>query len=174
MPYRMYRSREVIRLLRMRPEEIVGRGDLRLLLAEEARRDLRCLRLHRRVEAELHRQEGEAALRSMRLRHRRPAEAIRRVVVAHEREDLRALAELTEPMGGWLGDFSLWFGQHRRRLSVDRTLELFGVAAERSVLLRSGDPEAVRMALHTCERMAAGGIHDQIGGGFSRYSVDAL
>src|SRR5476651_679192 len=30
------------------------------------------------------------------------------------------------------------------------------------------------MVLHTCERMAAGGIHDQIGGGFARYSVDAI
>ena len=38
---------------------------------------------------------------------------------------------------------------------------------------RVGDEEAVRMVLHTCERMAAGGIHDQIGGGFARYSVDA-
>jgi len=38
---------------------------------------------------------------------------------------------------------------------------------------RFGDEEAVRMVLHTCERMAAGGIHDQIGGGFARYSVDA-
>src|SRR5947207_5497786 len=28
------------------------------------------------------------------------------------------------------------------------------------------------MVLHTCERMAAGGIHDQLGGGYSRYSVD--
>jgi uncharacterized protein YyaL (SSP411 family) len=38
---------------------------------------------------------------------------------------------------------------------------------------RSKDQEAVNMVLHTCERMAAGGIYDQIGGGFSRYSVDA-
>jgi uncharacterized protein len=38
---------------------------------------------------------------------------------------------------------------------------------------RFTDPEAVRMVLHTCERMAAGGIHDQLGGGFARYSVDA-
>ena len=29
------------------------------------------------------------------------------------------------------------------------------------------------MVLHTCERMAAGGMYDQLGGGFSRYSVDA-
>ena len=45
------------------------------------------------------------------------------------------------------------------------------------LLLRCGkrflDTEAVQMVLHTCERMAAGGIHDQLGGGFARYSVDA-
>ncbi|WP_288405423.1 thioredoxin domain-containing protein, partial [uncultured Deinococcus sp.] len=29
------------------------------------------------------------------------------------------------------------------------------------------------MALHTLRRMGAGGIHDQLGGGFHRYSVDA-
>jgi uncharacterized protein YyaL (SSP411 family) len=38
---------------------------------------------------------------------------------------------------------------------------------------RTGDLDAVRMVLHTCERMAAGGIRDQLGGGFARYSVDA-
>jgi uncharacterized protein YyaL (SSP411 family) len=38
---------------------------------------------------------------------------------------------------------------------------------------RFHDEDARQMVLHTCERMAAGGIHDQLGGGFSRYSVDA-
>jgi uncharacterized protein len=38
---------------------------------------------------------------------------------------------------------------------------------------RFGDDAAKQMVLHTCERMAAGGIHDQLGGGFARYSVDA-
>ena len=38
---------------------------------------------------------------------------------------------------------------------------------------RFKDEEAVKMVLHMCERMAAGGIHDQLGGGFARYSVDA-
>src|ERR1700722_2777669 len=38
---------------------------------------------------------------------------------------------------------------------------------------RFNDDEAAKMVLHTCERMAAGGIHDQLGGGFARYSVDA-
>ncbi|MDD5139104.1 MAG: thioredoxin domain-containing protein [Verrucomicrobiales bacterium] len=38
---------------------------------------------------------------------------------------------------------------------------------------RFNDVEAVKMVLHTCDAMAAGGIHDQLGGGFARYSVDA-
>ena len=38
---------------------------------------------------------------------------------------------------------------------------------------RFGDDAAVKMVLHTCDRMAAGGIHDQLGGGFARYAVDA-
>jgi hypothetical protein len=38
---------------------------------------------------------------------------------------------------------------------------------------RFQDEAASRMVLDTCRRMAAGGIHDQLGGGFARYSVDA-
>ena len=38
---------------------------------------------------------------------------------------------------------------------------------------RFRDAEAERMVLHTCDQMAAGGIHDQLGGGFARYAVDA-
>ncbi len=38
---------------------------------------------------------------------------------------------------------------------------------------RFNDDVATNMVLNTCERMAAGGIHDQLGGGFARYSVDA-
>jgi uncharacterized protein YyaL (SSP411 family) len=37
---------------------------------------------------------------------------------------------------------------------------------------RTGDAEALRMATVTLEKMAAGGINDQIGGGFHRYSTD--
>jgi uncharacterized protein YyaL (SSP411 family) len=39
---------------------------------------------------------------------------------------------------------------------------------------RTGDARSLEMAVATLERMAAGGIHDQVGGGFHRYSVDAL
>ncbi|GAA2075140.1 thioredoxin domain-containing protein [Actinomadura alba] len=38
---------------------------------------------------------------------------------------------------------------------------------------RTGDGEGVEMASHTLEAMARGGIYDQLGGGFARYSVDA-
>jgi len=37
---------------------------------------------------------------------------------------------------------------------------------------RTGDPHALRMLERTLAKMTAGGIHDQIGGGFHRYSVD--
>jgi len=37
---------------------------------------------------------------------------------------------------------------------------------------RSGEEEARDMALHTLREMAAGGMCDQLGGGFHRYSVD--
>jgi uncharacterized protein len=38
---------------------------------------------------------------------------------------------------------------------------------------RTGDADTLRMATLTLEKMAAGGIYDQIGGGFHRYSTDA-
>ncbi|MFH9663076.1 thioredoxin domain-containing protein [Streptomyces sp. NPDC017248] len=37
---------------------------------------------------------------------------------------------------------------------------------------RTGAEGALEMARDTCERMARGGIYDQLGGGFARYSVD--
>ncbi|MFI6880256.1 thioredoxin domain-containing protein [Streptomyces sp. NPDC050400] len=37
---------------------------------------------------------------------------------------------------------------------------------------RTGTEGALQMAVDTCERMARGGIYDQLGGGFARYSVD--
>ena len=38
---------------------------------------------------------------------------------------------------------------------------------------RTGDAEALHMATLTLEKMAAGGLYDQLGGGFHRYSTDA-
>ncbi|WP_345023508.1 thioredoxin domain-containing protein, partial [Streptomyces sedi] len=38
---------------------------------------------------------------------------------------------------------------------------------------RTGAPRALAMVERACEAMARGGIYDQLGGGFARYSVDA-
>ncbi len=39
---------------------------------------------------------------------------------------------------------------------------------------RTGDPEPLAQVTFTLRKMARGGIYDQIGGGFHRYSVDAI
>ena len=38
---------------------------------------------------------------------------------------------------------------------------------------RTGNRDALEMVSHTCRKMANGGMYDQIGGGFHRYSTDA-
>jgi uncharacterized protein YyaL (SSP411 family) len=38
---------------------------------------------------------------------------------------------------------------------------------------RTGETQALEMVTHTFRQMARGGIYDQVGGGFARYSVDA-
>jgi uncharacterized protein YyaL (SSP411 family) len=38
---------------------------------------------------------------------------------------------------------------------------------------RTGDARALEMVAHSCRQMAAGGLYDQLGGGFHRYSTDA-
>src|SRR5262249_15037127 len=37
--------------------------------------------------------------------------------------------------------------------------------------VRQNDQEGIKMVLNTCDKMAAGGMYDQLGGGFARYSV---
>src|SRR3712207_5737083 len=39
---------------------------------------------------------------------------------------------------------------------------------------RTGDERAAKMVTLTLDKMANGGIYDQVGGGFHRYSVDAI
>ncbi len=39
---------------------------------------------------------------------------------------------------------------------------------------RTGDEKSLEMVTHTLDKMACGGIYDQLGGGFHRYAVDAV
>ncbi|HWN83447.1 MAG TPA: thioredoxin domain-containing protein [Candidatus Udaeobacter sp.] len=89
--------------------------------------------------------------------------------------------------GGRAGSAALdesWFalGIQQAASSFDRVWGGFGRAPKfpRSHLLsfllaaqaRSGDPEVLPMVELTLDRMARGGMHDHLGGGFHRYSTD--
>jgi uncharacterized protein YyaL (SSP411 family) len=95
-----------------------------------------------------------------------------------------ALAAL-EPEGGpapALGGARVAALEHLKR-SFDRVHGGFGAAPKfphafeldfcLRAYVRTGDEEALAVVRVTLDRMADGGIHDQLGGGFCRYSVDA-
>jgi hypothetical protein len=73
---------------------------------------------------------------------------------------VRSLAQQFDPVHGGFGTAP--------KFPQPVTLELLMRHA-----LRTGDDEALHMALHSLRRMAAGGLRDHLGGGFHRYSVDA-
>ncbi|PKM42966.1 MAG: thioredoxin domain-containing protein [Gammaproteobacteria bacterium HGW-Gammaproteobacteria-1] len=93
---------------------------------------------------------------------------------------LAALAQ-TNPAGdsaGRLDDTPLRAAQAQLADSYDRRHHGFGAAPKfphpgnLDFLLRRDDAAARTMALDTLRAMARGGLQDQIGGGFFRYSVD--
>lgn len=97
---------------------------------------------------------------------------------------LRILSEqLNEGAAGTLAPALLTMATGQMVLRYDRTNGGFGGApkfphpgAVRFLLERAqdtGDAEHRSMAEHTLQAMARGGMHDQLGGGFHRYSVDA-
>jgi uncharacterized protein len=86
------------------------------------------------------------------------------------------------PKGLALGSHVLRLAGAELKKNYDPTYGGFGRApkfpqpSHPAFLLRYGhrfkDTQAVAMVLQTAERMAAGGLYDQLGGGFARYSVD--
>jgi uncharacterized protein YyaL (SSP411 family) len=84
--------------------------------------------------------------------------------------------------GGSLGEEVLMKGFQNLMESFDETNGGFGIAPKfptphRLTMLlrywnRTGDPKALWMADRTLEEMRRGGIYDQLGGGFHRYSTD--
>src|SRR5215207_5152729 len=61
-------------------------------------------------------------------------------------------------------------GYDQERGGFSTSAPKFPAASAVEFLLRRGERA---MALHTLRAMAGGGMYDQIGGGFARYSVDA-
>lgn len=82
-------------------------------------------------------------------------------------------------MPGELGDADLDHALALLRHEFDPVHAGFGGAPKFptsmvvEALLRDGGEKSTLMARQTLEAMARGGIHDQLGGGFARYSVDA-
>ncbi|MEX2424011.1 MAG: thioredoxin domain-containing protein [Acidimicrobiia bacterium] len=72
----------------------------------------------------------------------------------------RNLEQLFDPVHGGLGGAP----KFPQQPAIEFLLRLTG---------REWAPKAGAMVRQTLERMAAGGIHDHVGGGFARYSVDA-
>ncbi len=98
-------------------------------------------------------------------------------------EQLRVLAKAEPDAGAVLSEELVEQGAHALAAEYDPQHGGFGGAPKfpRPVALdflmrhakRAGDGRAAAMVAHTLRAMAAGGMYDQLGGGFSRYSVDA-
>ena len=71
----------------------------------------------------------------------------------------RALSRALDPVEGGFG-------------GAPKFPNTMGLALMLRAWRRSGDGTLREGALHTLDRMVTGGIHDQLGGGFHRYSVD--
>ncbi|MGQ9522515.1 MAG: thioredoxin domain-containing protein [Anaerolineae bacterium] len=96
------------------------------------------------------------------------ADAIRRQMAAYlVREDL-SLATLEEAIRRLQAEFDPLYGGWGGAPRFPQPMVL-------EFLLRrhvAGDPRALPMVVQTLEAMARGGLYDQLGGGFHRYSVD--
>ncbi|MCR9247873.1 MAG: thioredoxin domain-containing protein [bacterium] len=98
-------------------------------------------------------------------------------VAEHLQKVLAPAVEPGEPTAALLTPF---LGQSRERYDEQdggfsqppTYAPKFPHVSELQVLLRLGDETATRMVDHTLGRMQSGGMYDQLGGGFHRYSVD--
>jgi len=104
------------------------------------------------------------------------AHAVRRVA-DHAVATLRRMGESVTPLAK-LDATPLAAARRQYAAAYDELQGGFGVApkfpqpARLLFLLQDTDPDSTAMALHTLDSMIAGGIHDQLGGGFHRYATD--
>ena len=89
------------------------------------------------------------------------------------------LADAFAPMPADAGTLDVWGTLDRLSAEFDPIHGGFGTAPKFpaplavDALLVKGEPGSLDVAQRTLDAMARGGIHDQLGGGFARYSVDA-
>ena len=90
-----------------------------------------------------------------------------------------ALAESFEPIPAEPGRLDVWKLLDTASADFDPLNGGFGTAPKFpaplliDALLVKGEPGSLDAAQRSLDAMARGGIHDQLGGGFARYSVDA-
>ena len=111
--------------------------------------------------------------------------------IATQSRDLMAALKGLEPAGGGAlpdaslheaarrqiaGSFDARHGGFGRAPKFPHPTNLELLLRHHSASVAAGEPDAesLRMATFTLERMIRGGINDQVGGGFCRYSVDDL
>src|SRR5207244_4469691 len=99
------------------------------------------------------------------------AQAVQQSLAAERPTNLPGLHVLHEAMNAYSEMFDAREGGVRRAPKFPSSMNV------RFLLRywkRTGDEQALRMASLTLEKMALGGIYDQVGGGFHRYSTDAV
>ncbi len=76
-------------------------------------------------------------------------------------------------LAGLVADAKAWFDPEDAGFAPPpRYAPKFPQPAQLMLLLRSGEPDGRRMVVESLDAMRRGGIHDQLGGGFHRYSTD--
>jgi uncharacterized protein YyaL (SSP411 family) len=84
-------------------------------------------------------------------------------------DEMPGTAELDEATMGLLAAFDADWGGFGRAPKFPQTMSLDHLLRRH---VRTGSPTALAAVVTSLDAMAAGGIHDHLGGGFSRYSVD--
>jgi uncharacterized protein YyaL (SSP411 family) len=106
----------------------------------------------------------ENASRILEALSKRPSGAAEKAPSAHcAAHAAMALLQRADPANGGFGDAP--------KFPTPTSLDLLLAAAD--VLPENEARRALEHVVHTCLEMARGGIYDQLGGGFHRYSVDA-
>ena len=98
------------------------------------------------------------------------AQAVRQQLSPDAPSGLPAAHVLDSAMGYYAENFDAREGGMRRAPKFPSSMNVRFLLRQWK---RTGDEQALQMARLTLEKMALGGIYDQVGGGFHRYSVDA-
>jgi len=96
-------------------------------------------------------------------------EAVGRILAPPAGRGIPGVELLQRVAQGYQGNFDAVHGSLRGAPKFPSTLPVRLLFRQ---FLRTGDEDLLKMATLTLRRMAAGGIYDQVGGGFHRYATD--